>query len=107
MTKQKLEAALVIRRRPEEEKKMVEYVEREVVVGAVVRAVDAGLAITSRDLEDIIRDLHVAEVAPVAHGRWVDAGDGFGICNLCNTLYEASYNYCPNCGAKMDREGTK
>lgn len=66
MTKQKLEAALVIRRRPEEEKKMVEYVEREVVVGAVVRAVDAGLAITSSDLEDIIRDLHVAEVAPVA-----------------------------------------
>ena len=66
MTKQKLEAALVIRRRPEEEKKMVEYVEREVVVGAVVWAVDAGLAITSSDLEDIIRDLHVAEVAPVA-----------------------------------------
>ena len=66
MTKQKLEVALVIRRRPEEEKKMVEYVEREVVVGAVVCAVDAGLAINSSDLEDIIRDLHVAEVAPVA-----------------------------------------
>ena len=56
-----------------------------------------------------------ADVAPVRHGRWEEASDGDGIvCPFCRTdfctiIYDTEYfNYCPNCGAKMDeREGTQ
>ena len=43
------------------------------------------------------------------HGRWEEASDGDGIvCPFCRTdfctiIYDTEYfNYCPNCGAKMD-----
>ena len=50
-----------------------------------------------------------ADIAPVRHGRWEEASDGDGIvCPFCRTdfctiIYDTEYfNYCPNCGAKMD-----
>ena len=50
-----------------------------------------------------------ADVAPVRHGRWEEASDGDGIvCPFCRTdfctiIYDTEcFNYCPNCGAKMD-----
>ena len=67
-------------------------------------------------------NLQAADVAPVVHGRWIKKWDlydkGFYIsrkewytCSNCGmkTNYkdesfekEVGYNYCPNCGAKMD-----
>ena len=42
------------------------------------------------------------DVAPVVHGRW----DRSGYCSVCDfwTCYCGDYHYCPNCGAKMDKE---
>lgn len=52
-----------------------------------------------------------ADVAPVRHGRWEEASDGDGIvCPFCRTdfctiIYDTEcFNYCPNCGAKMDEK---
>lgn len=47
-------------------------------------------------------------VAPVVHGRWIDAREYCGdyMCSNCEALYGTNkFNYCPNCGAKMDLEG--
>lgn len=44
-------------------------------------------------------------VAPVVHGRWIDAREYCGdyMCSNCEALYGTNkFNYCPNCGAKMD-----
>lgn len=47
-----------------------------------------------------------ADVAPVVHGRWLDAGRGIKACSNCNhgiKEHMACVNhYCPNCGARMD-----
>ena len=53
-----------------------------------------------------------ADVAPVRHGRWIDAYPDieanpmfmYGICSECGFEQGISkyLNYCPNCGAKMD-----
>ena len=50
-----------------------------------------------------------ADVAPVVHGHWVEKEKyTFGImydCSLCeNRILDNGHpwNYCPNCGAKMD-----
>lgn len=51
----------------------------------------------------------IEEFAPLRHGRWVEKEKyTFGImydCSLCeNRILDNghSWNYCPNCGAKMD-----
>lgn len=47
-----------------------------------------------------------ADVAPVVHGRWVNAGRGIKACSNCNHGIKehmaCANHYCPNCGAKMD-----
>lgn len=51
-------------------------------------------------------------IDPVKHGRWIDMGDNSAsICSVCKgkTLlnYESDYHksdYCPHCGAKMDKK---
>ena len=55
-----------------------------------------------------------ADVEPVRHGRWVEKEKyTFGImydCSLCeNRILDNGHpwNYCPNCGAKMDLEGNR
>lgn len=50
-----------------------------------------------------------ADVAPVRHGRWIEQEKyTFGVmydCSICGDRIldnGHSWNYCPNCGAKMD-----
>ena len=52
------------------------------------------------------------EYAPVRHGRWVEDHD-YLRCPNCSVMVKwdftffdlGDWNYCPNCGAKMDAEG--
>ena len=63
------------------------------------------------EAEIAIGKTQAADVAPVRHGRWVEKGKyTFGImydCSLCeNRILDNGHpwNYCPNCGAKMDEK---
>lgn len=53
-------------------------------------------------------DAPAADVAPVVHGRWMESGPLLE-CQSCGEIYSRLggnagklWNYCPNCGAKMD-----
>ena len=55
-----------------------------------------------------------ADVMKVRHGRWIEQEKyTFGVmydCSICdNRILDNghSWNYCPNCGAKMDLEESK
>ena len=58
--------------------------------------------------EEVIRSLPSADVVEVRHGRWIGVQLGDMRCSLCKEVYSVcagllgDYNYCPNCGAKMD-----
>ena len=59
-----------------------------------------------------IRKIPAANVAPVVHGRWkkcripVPVYGGVEIsCSICGRITAHEYNYCPNCGARMDGDG--
>ena len=62
------------------------------------------------DIEDVDAIL-AADVAPVRHGRWLEVrekrlfGEHYFLCSNCNSRngLMIPFNYCPNCGAKMDR----
>lgn len=51
------------------------------------------------------------EVAPIRHGQWVDKMVRDWHCSECGKkasfdgyYYDDKPSYCPNCGAKMDKE---
>ena len=91
---------------------MAEYIEREDLL-ELYRMDDPVLNKNGHVPLPVIRqnimDTPAADVAPVRHGRWVEKEKyTFGImydCSLCeNRILDNghSWNYCPNCGAKMD-----
>ena len=59
-----------------------------------------------RRLDDWVKTLPSADVAPVVHGRWIDADFcGQYECSECGNNAVDLYDYCPFCGAKMDAQG--
>ena len=60
----------------------------------------------SPKLRALILEQPTADVEPVRHGRWI--GKTYK-CSLCGKWIDplqgdADMNYCPNCGARMDRQ---
>ena len=52
-------------------------------------------------------DFPAADVVVVRHGRWKNGGNGlYDTCSACGKeIYLAiPMNYCPLCGARMDKE---
>lgn len=51
-----------------------------------------------------------ADVQEVKHGKWIEKPYLLGtsnFCSLCGKNYgmpHGKYNFCPHCGAKMDKE---
>ena len=64
-------------------------------------------------LKIIIYGQPTVDAVPVMHGRWEKAEYcGFLRCSQCTDVYideswleDGKWNYCPNCGAKMDGDG--
>ena len=59
----------------------------------------------------ILREAPTIDVAPVKHGQWVSVPHKLArVCSVCNRdepykfadIDADVYDYCPNCGAKMD-----
>ena len=39
-------------------------------------------------------------------GTWIDDGiSDLYVCSLCHSVHTFNYNFCPNCGARMEGEG--
>ncbi|MBQ9168892.1 MAG: hypothetical protein IJX67_10880 [Oscillospiraceae bacterium] len=100
---------------------MSEYIERE----AAMKVLNSEAVFCVKNFKDgeargwngayrSIRELPAADVVPVVHGTWEERDDGWGgtyyHCSACGedwciiegTPDENYWNFCPNCGAKMD-----
>ena len=53
--------------------------------------------------EVIVMGQPTADVVEVKHGEWDNNGD-FYQCSNCSNFTNYNYDYCPYCGAKMDKE---
>lgn len=94
---------------------MAEYIEREAALALVKPDApeDEKAAVTIATAKKLARSLvrraPAADVAPVVHGRWKAYGAVLLECQNCGEIYSMlggnagmSWNYCPNCGARMD-----
>ena len=91
---------------------MTEYIER----AAVEKFIEDGLNNPDKnkafghDAIEIMAEIHympAADVVEVRHGRWENGGNGlYDTCTACGEeIYLAiPMNYCPLCGARMDKE---
>ena len=66
------------------------------------------------EFADMVEDAPTVDAVPVVHGRWepVDHDGSWRVdrCSVCHRRmhyvdYDQPYQYCPNCGAKMDGDG--
>lgn len=59
--------------------------------------------------EQLLDEIPSDDVAPVVHGQWIEDHD-YLKCPECGVMVKwdftffdiGNWNYCPNCGAKMD-----
>ena len=87
---------------------MAEYIEREAAQTSC-RKYSFAESYDAFAVDCILKSIHAADVAPVRHGRWIEQEKyTFGTmydCSICGDRIldnGHSWNYCPNCGAKMD-----
>ena len=67
------------------------------------------LKVDIQDLVDIFAEISTADVAEVKHGHWIKRLNEKK-CSVCNFIYYSNnddFNYCANCGAKMDERKKK
>lgn len=50
-----------------------------------------------------LRSVSREQVEKVRHGRWIKH-EGYDECRECHAKSIFGYNYCHNCGARMDKE---
>ena len=86
-----------------------EFIERWHAVDAVldVYCDTPDIDLSCEKFEAAILKIPAADVAPVVHGRWIASHGEFCACSICKYPVYVGWNqtnYCPNCGAKMDKE---
>lgn len=90
---------------------MADYIDREALLTPQYNASHSNwpqLAEMVVGVEDI-EDAPAADVGPVVHGQWIEDHD-YLKCPECGVMVKwdftffdiGNWNYCPNCGAKMD-----
>ena len=102
-----------------------EYIEREEIIKRIKLRIDdysrdynsfaSKMVLAYKEFLYMVEHLPTADVQEVRHGKWIllneCANEGI-YCSACHKkVYQTDYanqklksNYCPNCGAKMDKE---
>lgn len=94
---------------------MTEYIEREKAIKGLddITSDESCPMFIAAEVDQWMEFIPAADVEPVRHGYWeniVSLDDCyFATCSCCGCLIKitktgSKWNYCPNCGAKMNKE---
>lgn len=94
---------------------MAEYIEREALLAHLrkCKETSTGSGLTAAvitAIQSFVEGMPLADVAPVVHGKWIEDHD-YLKCPECGVMVKrdftffdiGNWNYCPACGAKMDK----
>lgn len=74
---------------------MKEYIERAITLDTI--------GVNNNRIWNEVYDIPVADVVEVRHARWIKH-EWYNECEACRAKVICGYNYCPNCGARMNKE---
>ena len=82
---------------------MAEYINREVLKNDIAKSIEP---FNTGSVFRAINRQTAADVVPVVHGRWIEYQIPHIICcsncDWATGTEQKNFQYCPNCGAKMD-----
>ena len=84
---------------------MAEYIERDCLIDMIAernRNTCNG-KMSCIQMKRMVESIPGADVAPVRHGRWIEKAP-HPYCSECFVECRDKTPYCPNCGARMDKE---
>ena len=97
---------------------MAEYIDREAIMKFPIRKdhcdkehANGHFINGIESVLEYVENLPAVDVAPVRYGRWISVPHKLArVCSVCNRdepykfadIEADVYDYCPNCGAKMD-----
>lgn len=65
-----------------------------------------GILGDNSSIADIINEQPTADVQEVQHGEWKNQEPGYRVaefmCSVCHSESDKLFDYCPDCGARMD-----
>lgn len=92
--------------------KMSDLISRQAVIDLIMETDPFWCEGMTRTIFDGINRLPSVDALPVKRGKWIDETfEPWGLvhhpfkCNLCGEHAEFASPYCPNCGARMDKDG--
>lgn len=91
---------------------MAKYIECETAIAKLTALEVTEPIATMIDAKRLLAEMPAADVTPVVHGRWIEDHD-YLKCPECGVMVKrdftffdiGNWNYCPDCGAKMDGRG--
>ena len=95
-----------------------EYIEREKTIKALKENTTemesdiyyaSNIGVPEDEIEDIVNEIPTEDVQEVRHGKWETIIDAYGhiegwLHKGCGRQVTSKDEYCPHCGAKMDKE---
>ena len=87
-----------------------EYIERNELLKWAREFYPKEKVFASKVFASAVINAPTADVQEVRHGKWIEKPYLLGtsnFCSLCGENYgmpHGKYKFCPNCGAKMDKE---
>lgn len=93
---------------------MSDYIKREDVIEVFEKYSTEDDKLFLEIVRALVNSIPSADVAPMVHGKWISCFEDWrkqiegDKCTACGFEHYGTniknYNYCPNCGAKMDLE---
>lgn len=93
------------------------YIEKDMAIAKLTNLEVTNPFATITDAKRTLADMQVADVTPIVHGKWVKEEGSYCVdggityydffCSVCGetmTSFLGESDYCPWCGAKMDKE---
>lgn len=93
---------------------MTRYIDADALTDDILKSAvmidDTGIQTGYEISIELIKRQPTIDAEPVRHGKWIGyAGTIGNECSVCGKWIDvlqgtAEMNYCPNCGARMDKE---
>lgn len=84
-----------------------EYIERGALIDKISKLKTGGIftEVFKKVVLEIISNQPTADVQKIKYGKWIISSDGYyPYCSECGKEPKEMSEFCPHCGAKMDKE---